>query len=171
MPTWNAENASCHVYTFKAGLLAAVGHDLKLAVGQFDVQLDGSQVKATFDPSTLQVVCAMKRGKERPGTLSADDKATIAQRTRDDVLASSLYPRIQFVSNSARQVGSTWHVEGTLELHGTTRRVSAVTSSDRGGLLCRLRLHQPDYRIKPFSALMGTLKIKADVEIELRLSE
>jgi hypothetical protein len=30
-------------------------------------------------------------------------------------------------------------------------------------------LHQPDYGIKPYSAMLGTLKIRPDVKVRIRL--
>lgn len=73
MPRFDASRADCHIFTFKEGLLSAVAHDLKLRVGRFEVQVESEpwSVSARFEVASLEVVCAMKEGREDASILRA----------------------------------------------------------------------------------------------------
>jgi polyisoprenoid-binding protein YceI len=89
---------------------------------------------------------------------------------RDDVLHSTRYPQATFTSTSvARRADGGYDVAGVLMFHGQSRSIRAETKliDDRQAL--ELSLHQPDYGITPFKAMLGTLKIRADVIV--RFSE
>ena len=61
MLRYDQNTAECFVYTYKEGVLSAVAHDLKLRVGAFWLTVDpqDSAVSASFDPNSIEVVCAM----------------------------------------------------------------------------------------------------------------
>jgi hypothetical protein len=169
---YDQTNAECLVFTFKEGLLSPVAHDLRLRVTRFTLELDEArtQVVARFDTGALEVDTPMKDGAPNPNALSAEDKRKIASQIRDDVLHSTLYPTAEFRSSSlvARDDGG-YDVRGELTLHGATRQVSAKSVLEAGKQLVELTLHQPDFGIAPFRAMLGTLKIKSDVIVRLSL--
>ena len=140
------------VLTFKEGLLSRVPHDLKLSC---EVTVDGWS--AQVDPRSLRVVCAMKKGREDHGTLSESDKRKIQKSLREDVLHVARFPTIRFTPTQVSED----RVEGVLDLHGVQK---PVVLAFRGGV-ARVRLHQPDFGIRPYSAMMGALKVKAGVEV------
>jgi hypothetical protein len=160
-------SATCRVYTFKEGLLSPVAHDLRLRVTRFEIEV-GEQIAARFDASSLVVETSMKDGRENPSALSEADKHKIASQIQGDVLHSSRYPEITFRSSSlAERSDGGFDLTGSLTLHGVTRSIVARTTASEGRQRLELELHQPDFGIRPFRALMGTLKIRADVRIEL----
>ena len=163
--------AECRVLTFKEGLLSAVAHDLLLRVGRFAIEYDeaGGTVEARFDARSLTVVCAMKDGHEAPAALPPKDKAEIARTIQKDVLDSARFPEIRFTGSIASTGAGGHRVRGTLALRGQSRpiEVAALDSTDRYAIECVI--HQPDYSIKPYSAMLGTLKIKPDVRVQLTL--
>ncbi|MBX2801083.1 MAG: YceI family protein [Myxococcales bacterium] len=168
MPTWTPENAQCNVYAFKEGLLSAAGHDVKLRVTDFEVVADRRGVRGTFDPASLQVVCAMAAGEEAPDALSDGDKATIEGYVVDDILQVDEHPEITWESTRlARSGDGSIRVEGRLSLHGRTKPVKATVRTEGGQLVTRVKVRQPEFGITPFRALLGALKIKAVVEVEL----
>lgn len=162
MPTYDASSAECRVFTFKEGLLSAVAHDLELDVGRFEIEVseDGS-ITANFDAASLRVVGAVVGGRSSPGTISAKDKAKIEANILSDVLHPGKHPKIRFEST---EVGET-SIRGRLELNGRARDISLRRDGDE----VKVTLHQPDFGVKPFSAMFGTLKIKPDLEVRLRL--
>src|SRR5689334_24408339 len=93
MARFGPDTATCEVFTFREGVLAAVGHDLKLCVQTFDVQSDAGSVRARFDASSLRVVAAMRGGKEDPGALSDRDRREIERNCAREVLEAHRYPR------------------------------------------------------------------------------
>jgi len=172
MPSYDANNAECLVFTFKEGLLSPVAHDLRLRVGRFSLEIDASNssVWAVFDTSSLSVDMAMKDGAENPSALSTADKAKIADQIREDVLHCGRYPEAKFRSSvvTARADGS-YEVQGELSLHGVSKALAARTSVVAGHQQLELTLHQPDFGITPYRAMLGTLKIRADVRIRVTL--
>lgn len=164
-------SAECLVFTFKEGLLSAVAHDLKIAVTRFRIDIDESarRVEGRFDAASLRVVNAMRDGKESEGTLSADQKREIEGNIVRHVLASASHPEIRFASTSVSEEGDGFRLEGELALHGKTRPQSVSVRRDGDRYVATARLHQPDFGIRPYSAMLGALKVKADVEVRIGL--
>lgn len=170
MPSYDSSLADCFVFTFKEGLLSPVAHDLRLKVTRFSLEVDAASgsISASFDTSSLRVDTPMKDGVENPAALSAADKEKIAGQIRDDVLHSAQHPEATFRSHasSARADGG-YDIHGDLTLHGVTRRVDAQTQVVAGRQQLELTLHQPDFGITPYRAMLGTLKIRADVIVRM----
>lgn len=171
-PRFDQDSADVLVFTFKEGLLSAVAHDLKIRVTRFSIDVDPATnaITATFDPASLKVVCAMKSGQEAHGALSESDRRKIEGNIRDDVLQSKRYPEIRFASTGVEESdGTGYRVRGQLTLHGRTRDVAFESRSDGEGQVAEVRIHQPDFGIEPYSAMLGTLKIKPDVLVRVAL--
>ena len=171
MARFDAYNSECLVFSFKDGLLARLAHDLKLQVERFSIEVDDSthQIKATFDPSSIQVACAQIDGRDDPSTLSKGDKKKIHDNVTKDVLRVRKYPEIRFDSTHVVQRGEGFAVEGTLQMHGKSRNLQASVRPDGDRWVTELRLHQPDFGIKPYTAALGALKVKPDVLVRLRV--
>jgi len=163
MPTYDSSSAECRVFTYKEGLLSAVAHDLEIDVTEFEVQLseDGTEVTATFDPRSLRVLHAVVDGRRSPGTLSDKDKKKIESNIVDKVLHAKKHRTIRFTSTDVHER----EIAGELELHGRKRSVRLT----RDGDTAITRLHQPDFGIAPYSAMLGALKIKPDIEVRLTI--
>jgi polyisoprenoid-binding protein YceI len=173
MTKLEASQVRCHVLTYKEGLLSAVAHDLWIDVTRMSVEVDGAagKVEATFDATSLAVRCAMKDGAERPDALSAKDKRDIEDNIAKDVLGTKKHKEIRFRSRSVTAQGSGYVVSGTLELKGSARDVSFDLRPVGEQLEAKVRIHQPDFGIKPYSAMLGALKIKPDVDVILRVAK
>jgi len=170
MSTYTQDNAECYVLTFKEGLLSPIAHDLRIKITRFSIQVDDASgaVTGTFDTSSLRVDTPMKDGKENPSALNDSDKEKIAGQIRDDVLHSSKHPEARFQSRSAQKRGDGgYDLEGDLTLHGTTKAIKVSTTLSGGRQQLDFTLHQPDFGITPFRAMMGTLKIQPDVKVRI----
>ncbi|MFW6067768.1 MAG: YceI family protein [Myxococcota bacterium] len=170
MSRFDPSNAECFVLTYVAGALSAVGHDLKLRVEQFQVEVDEKErrVEARFDPDSLRVEHAMKKGRDASGTLTEGDRKKIHKNIREDVLQPRKHPEIRFVSKRADERAGGYHVEGELTLHGTTRQIAFDVKRANGGYEAEVALHQPDFGIDPYRAAFGGLKVKPDVTVQFR---
>lgn len=165
MPTFDAKSARCRVFTFKEGLLSAVAHDLEIDVTDFSIEVgDDGSIVARFDPRSLRVLHAIEKG--RPSNAVSDkDKRKIESNIVDDVLEAKRHGTIEFRSSAVADA----EVRGALTLHGKTRDIVVPVREDGEHRVGRVRLHQPDFGIKPYSAMLGTLKIQPHIEIELRV--
>jgi hypothetical protein len=164
-------NAVCRVFSYREGLLSGVGHDLELDVTRFQIEVDerARTVVARFDPGSLRVLRAMRDGKELPDALSDGDRATIEKHTRGDVLDAGHHPEICFTSSAVADAGGGWDLTGTLALHGVERQITVQVRPEGGRMVATVPLHQADFGIRPFSALLGALKVKPDVTVRLSL--
>ncbi|HVY26379.1 MAG TPA: YceI family protein [Polyangiaceae bacterium] len=172
MPSYDATSAECFIFTFKEGLLSPVAHDLRLKVTRFSLQVDDARtmVSATFDAASLIVDTPMKDGAENPGALSAADKDKIAAQIRDEVLHARKYPEVAFRSRSLSQrPDGGYDFAGDLTLHGTTLPLNGCTRLNDRRQIVELSLHQPDFGITPYKAMLGTLKIQPTVRVLLTL--
>lgn len=169
MPVLGPDRAQIRVFTYKEGLLSTVAHDLQIAVRRFQITVEdtpeGITVRAEIDAGSLEVVSAMKAGALDPGTLKDKDKAEIAGNIRDDVLHVSRHPSIRFESTSLE--AST--LRGRLTLHGATREITLSLQDSPGRRRAELKLDQRDFGIKPYSALLGALKVQPVVKVEIEL--
>ncbi|MFA9471549.1 MAG: YceI family protein [Deltaproteobacteria bacterium] len=169
MARYDAYNSECLLFSLKDGLLARLAHDLKLQVERFSIEVDDAthEIKATFDPSSIQVVCAQIHGRDDPSTLSKGDKKKIYDNVTKDVLRTRKHPEIRFDSTNVVERGEGFAVEGTLQMHGKSRNIQTSVRADGDRWVTELKLHQPDFGIKPFSAALGALKVKPDVMIRV----
>ncbi len=167
MPLYNPENAEVFVYTFKDGLLSAAAHDLKLRVARFRIDVDdeGKTVAGSFDAGSLAVLCARRDGVDAPHVLPRSFFAEIERNIERDVLATRKFPEVRFASTSV--TGDA--VVGALTLHGVVRSVRVERSGDEATWVGRVQLDQREFGIQPFRAMLGTLKVRPEVDVEVRL--
>lgn len=163
MLRYDPSNAEVLVFTFKEGLLSAVAHDLKLRVTKFTLEVEGSSVKGEFDADSLKVVAAMKDGRENPAALiSIGD---IEKNMRADVLEVKKHQSIRFESSSI----TASEVVGRLTLHGVTKEVRGARKDGGGKRVAEFQLDQRDFGIKPYSAMLGTLKLKPEIVVRVTM--
>lgn len=154
-----------------AGLVRSVGHDLTIAVTRWSataVVADdpaGSSVTVEIETGSFEVL----EGTGGVKSLTSSDKADILKTIRDKVLQTGAHPTITFQSTSAEGTPESFTVEGDLTIKGVTRPVTVrgQVSGDRltGGAI----VVQTKWGIKPYSALLGQLKLADPVEIAFDL--
>ena len=114
----------------------------------------------------------MADGRPNPGALSPSDFRKIEASMRDDVLHTNKHREVRFRSTHVTELGAAsgrFEVRGELTLHGTTRPIVAVVQQKDEAYETEVVLHQPDFGIEPFKAMLGTLKIKPDVRVRVRV--
>jgi polyisoprenoid-binding protein YceI len=154
------------VFTFKEGLLSAMAHDLKLKVGHFSIELDGQALAATFDPTSLKVVTTRKDGKDAEGLLPTMLYSEIEKNAREDVLNVKKFTSIRFAAVLGQD-----EVAGQLTLHGTTRPVSCKRSETATHELAETWIDVRDFGIKPYKAMLGTLKVQPRVQVIVQVKK
>jgi polyisoprenoid-binding protein YceI len=171
---FEAATAECLVFTTAEGVLSALAHDLKLKVEAFTLAVDETTgaVVADFDPASVRVVCAMRGEDEAEGALGARDARTIAATIAREVLEVARYPAIRFHApgpprHDAGESGL--RIDGTLLLHGTLRDVAIHAARHGKWYVGEARLHQPDFGIRPYSAMLGTLRVAPDVRVRIAI--
>jgi polyisoprenoid-binding protein YceI len=144
--------------------VAKAGHDLLLHVTKWRGTLavgDEPSVSVDADATSMKV----REGTGGMMALDDGDMANIEQTIDDEVLkGGAIAFRSRRVEPSAD--GAALHVEGDLDLLGTTRPVAFdLAAGDDGRLTGHAPLRQTDFGLKPYSALFGTLKVADEVEV------
>jgi hypothetical protein len=161
---------SIQVFTFKDGLLSRAAHDLQLRLQGFDVTLDGERVEGMFDLRTLAVDGPVERGAVKPERFGAGERADIERNMRVDVLGTDRHPTARF-SGRALPRGDGFQVSGDLELAGRRAPVAFDVRRQDGAYHAALDLQPSRWGIAPYKALLGAIRLKDAVRIELALSE
>lgn len=162
------ENGTLTVHTFRAGMGAKIGHDLVLEArkwnGTVNVDADnpaGSSVEVTVDLNSLDIVNAT--GGVKP--LSDKDKADIAKNI-EKTLDTGKHPNVTFKSTSVTGGAPSVTVTGDLTIKGTTRPATLTVTADGDKVTGKTSIVQSDFGIKPFSAMMGALKVRDSIDLE-----
>jgi polyisoprenoid-binding protein YceI len=151
------------------GLLSVFGHNPVIAICGFGG--DAQFHVADPDKSSL-LMLVQSNSLAVTGNVSEKDKLEMERAIREDVLETARYPEIIFMSKSVSMNKTAENnyrakINGSLSLHGVTRdqTINAKIKVDEVGLRSEgeFALRQSDYRIKPVSAIGGTLKVKDEL--------
>ena len=160
-------DGTVRVKTGRQGMASKVGHDLTLEAANWkatltvDADPSRSEVNATIEPRSLEVTAAT--GGAKP--VSDKDKKDI-KKNISELLGNG---SITFTSTSVEVKNDTsLKVPGELSIAGQSRPVTLdLTATPDGRLTGSLTVVQSQFGIKPFSAMMGALKVKDEVEVNL----
>jgi polyisoprenoid-binding protein YceI len=159
-------DGTVQVKTGRQGMASKAGHDLTLDAANWKATLtvDGdpsrSEVNATIEPRSLAVTAAT--GGAKP--VSEKDKKDIAK----NIVGLLGNGSITFTSKSVEVQDSSVKASGELSIAGQSRPVTLdLTATPDGRLTGSMTVAQSDFGIKPFSAMMGALKVKDEVEVNL----
>lgn len=159
VPTFDAKAVDCRVSVFVDGMASSFGHDAILRVTSLSLDVGADDgITADFDPSSLRVTNDV-----------SDSHRKDMERNAEKTLEPRKYPKIQFRSVSVVRDGDRARIEGDLTLHGVTNQISLEAHDDGQRWNAKIVLDQRKFGIKPFSAMLGALKIKPDVEVNISI--
>ena len=165
--TLDAASGELQVITGTAGPAAKMGHRLTLAMRswQATVQWTGKNpaaVELTVAVDSLQVL----GGGGGVTPLTAPEKA-VARSNALKSLDAKKFPRIRFTSEQISTTADGYRLEGRLEIHGTSRpqTVDVTAHDDRTRLSAEVAVRQSDFGVKPYSLMMGALKVADEVTV------
>ena len=158
------------IFTFKEGILARAAHDLALRLDQFQITLDGDRVSAVMPLEGLQVLGPVEGGVVQADRYDAAQRAEVARTMHTDVLHSGRYPTARYAGRAVAESGG-FHVDGQLELAGRTTTLSFDVRRDGDVYRARFEIPPSRWGIPPYKALLGAVKLKDSVRIELALTE
>ena len=164
--SFDASTAECLVFTYKAGLLAGVAHDLKLRVERFAIAVDDQGIRAQFDANSLRVACAQAGGKDDLRALSDRDRREIEATIARDVLDARKHPVIEFRSGPVAPSVEPG-IEGALWIRGRARPLIIKPRREGDLALIETTLDQTTFGIRPYTAMLGALRIRPDVRVRI----
>jgi hypothetical protein len=165
--TLGPAGATLQIRTAREGVAARAGHDLVIDAtrweGTLEVAGDSVSLELTVDSRALEV----RWGLNGSAGLSDKDRASIAKTIDTKILRGA---PISFRSRSATPRGSAVMISGDLTIGAVTRTVDFELrpSGDLNRIDATARLTQSDFQIKPYSAMLGALKVSDVVEVVAR---
>jgi YceI-like domain len=162
MHTLGPQDGALLVHTGKGGAAAKAGHELTIEVTRWRGTIDaGGAITLSADPRSLRVV----EGTGGMSPLGDEEKAGISQTIDEEVLTGRA---IEFRSTHVEQSGTRLDVSGELELAGFKRGLDfALNVDEEGRITGSAFVKQTSWKMKPFSALFGTLKVADVVEVSI----
>ncbi len=167
----DAKQSRFVVQAFADGLLSVFGHSPTIAVCGFGGD-------ARFSPAALAqaslLMLIQSDSLAVTGDVSEKDRREIERIMRADVLDTTRYSEIVFMSTSIalKQTADSKYqakIAGNLTLHGVSRSHALDAQVTVNGAQLRAQgegsLRLSDYNIKPVSALGGTLKVKDGLKL------
>lgn len=147
----------CRISVFREGLLTSFGHDVTMQVTNLSLSVgDDDGITADLDPSSLRVMDDI-----------SDSNRKDIERNAEKALETRKHPKIQFRSTSVVRDGDRARIEGDLTLHGATNPISVEARHDGERWNVKFVLDQRKFGVKPYSAPLGMLKVKPEVEVNI----
>lgn len=163
------DQALLQVHTFREGMARKVGHDLIMQAGtwhaivEVDEDINQSTVTASIDVPSITAV----EGTGGVKPLSDGDRADIKKNMVKSLNASK-HPEIIFRSTGVESNGGdSLTVHGDLTIAGTTRPATLDVSLSNGAAKVTTTIVQSQWGIKPYSGLMGALKVRDAVDFHV----
>jgi polyisoprenoid-binding protein YceI len=167
--TLNPDDGELLVCTGVAGRAAKMGHRLTIAMKRWEATVrwsGGEPVTAqlTVDVDGLDVL----HGEGGLTPLSAPEKVLVRSNALRQ-LGSGRFPQICFDADVIDRSQDGYRLAGTLQIRGTTRaQVIDLRAEDLGDvwrLSSQAVVRQSEFGVKPYSLLMGSLKVADDVTV------
>ncbi len=158
------------VLTGVAGPAAKMGHRLTIEIRSWRVSVRWRGTIPTAaglsaDVDSLTVV----KGDGGVTPLTPPERA-LARSNALKSLNVKKYPLIAFSTDEISKTSEGYRLAGTVEIHGTTRpqtvdlRVEDLGA--RWSMAARVAVMQSDFGVKPYSLMMGALKVADEVTID-----
>lgn len=161
-----ADQPALHVFTFRRGLLARLGHDLRLHVARFELEVKGSSLAGRFDSGSLRVDGAITRGGVLDrDAISARDRAEIERTIADEILLAARFPAVVLAAEVEAVGGSRFALRGTLTVRDRTQTIACAVAPRGDQLVSELELVPSQLGIAPYRALGGTLALEDRVRV------
>ncbi len=154
--------------SFREGVLAVIGHDLRVAAERFEVRVEAGAVTARIALTSLRVIGCMVKGRLEPNAPSPGDRAEIEQRIQREILATARHPEATLKAN-VQADGAAWSLAGMLSLCGRNEPLRMRVARSGDALEASVQLMPSRFGIAPFRAFGGALRIADRVVVRVRL--
>src|SRR5258708_8808872 len=156
------------VKTARTGLGAKVGHDLTIEVTRWhgNVLIDAESPAN----SSVTIEAEVDSFEVREGTggvkpLTDADSADIKNTLRGKILNTAAHPVITLVSSQVGGTEESFRIDGDLTIAGVTEPVTVEGQLAGGRARGSAVIAQSRYGIRPYSAFLGALKLRDEVEV------
>lgn len=159
------------VQVYATGLLSAFAHSPKIAIRNFDGDVDFAGGATPLADARMHLR-VQADSLEVTDDISAKDREEIQRRISQEVLDTDSFPEIVYECSKVTGSGGGdryWiALKGELTMHGITRPVPVSSRVSRDGNSLRasgeFTLRQSDFQIPPVTAAAGTIRVKDEIK-------
>jgi polyisoprenoid-binding protein YceI len=164
-------NSALQIRTAVAGPAAKMGHRLTLSMASWQATVtwaggEPSVLDLAADVSSLEVLT----GEGGVTPLSGPEKAIIRTNALKS-LEVQRFPEINFQTSDIAKSSDGYRLAGQLTIHGVTKHLEvALHVEDRGDtwqMSANADVRQSDFHVRPYSLMMGTLKVADTVTVSV----
>jgi len=146
-----------------------MGHRLTIAMTRWRASVGWAgtepvSAELIVDVDSFEVL----RGEGGVKGLSGPEKTMVKSNAMKS-LEAGRYPEIRFTAHDISRTGGGYRLKGTLEIHGKSHdRVIDLRTEDLDGswrMSAESSVRQSDYGIKPYSLMMGSLRVTDEVSV------
>lgn len=172
--TLGPQHGTLTLHTGVEGKAAKMGHNVTIEVTDWsaEVGFDGdtpSAARLRAGLASFQVV----KGEGGVKPVSDKDKQSIRDNALSTLKAAQ-HPDVTFSSTIIRTTPGGYALDGDLSIAGTTRpatvEVAVTDAGDRWTVSGGAPVVQSEYGVKPYSAMMGGLKVRDRVDVRIETS-
>lgn len=147
------------IYTYKAGILSKIAHDLRLSLPPVTLTLDGQHLECTIPLTDVRVDGVMTRTGLKPDLLSLGDQSKIIDTINTIILKTHKHPTARL---SAEIIAG--KIVGSLTLCGRTQAVSWPLTDSGEEFAGTAPIKPSNWGIKPYRAMLGAIQLQDRIE-------
>jgi polyisoprenoid-binding protein YceI len=165
----DAADGELLVRTGVKGRAARMGHRLTIAMQRWQATVswaggEPAVAELTVETDSFQVL----RGEGGVKGLSESEKVVVRANALRSLNAGR-FPEIRFTTDAIETADDGYRLTGALQIHGKSRKhVIDLRTEDLGDswrMSAQSTVRQSDYGVKPYSLLMGSLRVADDVTV------
>lgn len=159
------------LHTGRAGVASKAGHDLTLRVGKWTAR---AEVEADGTVTTLRLVALLPslevvRGDGGLKPLTDKDKTTILGHAAE-TLRTKQHGEVVFEASGVRLTEGQNTIPGTVTIAGVSQPITLEVQVDGARAQVRGEVVQSAFGIKPYTGMLGALKVRDMVEVKADLT-
>ncbi|MDV3123849.1 YceI family protein [Mycobacterium sp. 21AC1] len=171
--TADQSDGDLQVRTGVTGPAAKMGHRLTIAMASWraEVRVAGGcpeAVTMTVDVGSLQVL-----GGEGGVTPLTDPEKVLVRSNALKTFDAKRFTQISYTAERVEPTERGYRLDGALQIHGKTRshplEVTVAEESGQWLITGETEVRQSDYGIKPYSMMLGAMKVADEVTVSLSL--
>jgi polyisoprenoid-binding protein YceI len=167
--TLTASDGELLIRTGVEGRAARMGHRLTIAMTRWEATVAWAAAQPVTAELTVEIDSfEVLRGEGGVKGLSGPEKALVKSNALKS-LGANRYPEIRFAADAIDKTDDGYRLTGKLHIRGKSRKhVIDLHTEDLGDawrMSVESSVRQTDYGVKPYSLLMGSVKVADEVSV------
>lgn len=173
MDTWalGPDDGELTIRTTVAGRAARMGHRLTIVLNTWSATVDWQDDQPSAVHLTVEVDSLRIDSGEGGVTPLTGAEKTVARNNALKTLGAAKFPTIEFHSDTITATDGGYRLQGPVTIHGVGKPVDVAVAVTRTDTTWQIdgeaTVDQTDFGVKPFSMMMGSMKVADQVTVAL----